>query len=68
MMTRVPSLLTLQTVTSIVDSMGRPTPWFIQYELQGFTGVVPVAKLTGGGVNGTLTIFNGKIVAVKDPT
>jgi len=61
-------LLTLQTVTPIADSMGRPTAWFIQYELQGFSGTVPVAKLTGGGTNGSLVFFNGKLVSVKDPT
>ena len=61
-------LLTLQTVIPVVDSIGRPTPWFIQYELQGFTGTVPVAKLTGGGANGSMVFFNGKLVTVKDPT
>lgn len=61
-------LLTLQTVTPIVDTMGRPTAWFIQYELQGFSGTVPLAKLTSGGVNGSLVFFNGKLTSVKDPT
>lgn len=64
-MTQLPPL---QTVTPIVDSKGRPTPYFIQYELQGFTGVVPIAKLTGGGANGSLTFFNGKLVSRIAPT
>lgn len=67
-MTRTPNLLTLQTVVPIVDSMGRPTPFFVQYELQGFTGSVPLTKLTSGGVNGSMVFFNGKLMTVKDPT
>lgn len=62
------NLVTLQTVVPIVDSKGRPTPWMIQYELQGFSGTVPLAKLTGGGANGSMMFFNGKLVSVKDPT
>jgi hypothetical protein len=62
------TLLTLQTVKPIVDPVGRPTSWFIQYELQGFSGTIPLAKLTGGGVNGLMTFSNGKLMSVKAPT
>jgi hypothetical protein len=59
----VKTLLTLQKATPIVDKEGRPNPWFIQYELQGFTGTIATAKLTGGGANGSMVFFNGKLVS-----
>lgn len=34
----------------------------------GYTGAVPLAKLTGGGANGSLTIVNGLITAATLPT
>lgn len=34
----------------------------------GFTGSVVLAKITGGGANGSLTIVNGLITAVTAPT
>lgn len=34
----------------------------------GFTGSVPLAKLTTGGANGSLTVVNGLITAATDPT
>jgi hypothetical protein len=34
----------------------------------GISGTVPLAKLTGGGTDGTLTITNGIITARVDPT
>jgi hypothetical protein len=35
---------------------------------QGFTGTVTVAKLTGGGTNGTLTFVNGVLTKEVPPT
>jgi hypothetical protein len=63
-----PIQLTLQTMTPIVDAAGRPSAWFVQYELQGVTGSAPLAKLTPGGANGALTFFNGKLVNIVPPT
>ncbi len=34
----------------------------------GFSGTVTLAKLTGGGANGSLTVVNGLITAVTAPT
>jgi hypothetical protein len=34
----------------------------------GFSGTVPLAKLTGGGANGSITVQNGLITAVVEPT
>jgi hypothetical protein len=34
----------------------------------GFTGTVPLAKITGGGADGSLTITNGIITAATAPT
>ena len=34
----------------------------------GFSGTVTLAKLTGAGVNGSLTVVNGKITAYTAPT
>lgn len=34
----------------------------------GYTGTVTLAKITGGGTNGSLTITNGLITAVTAPT
>lgn len=34
----------------------------------GFTGTVTIAKLTGGGTNGTLTYTNGVVTHVVPPT
>lgn len=34
----------------------------------GFSGTVPLAKLTTGGTNGSLTIQNGIITSVVAPT
>ncbi len=54
----------LSKFTSIVDSEGRPTQYFINYLLtQGFTGVVTTAKLTGGGTNGSMTFAGGKLIS-----
>lgn len=35
---------------------------------RGFTGTVAVAKLTGGGTNGSMTYVNGVVVSVLSPT
>lgn len=35
---------------------------------KGVTGTVPLAKLTGAGVNGSLTFVNGVLTAKVDPT
>ena len=34
----------------------------------GYTGTVTLAKITGGGTNGSLTVINGLITAVTAPT
>lgn len=34
----------------------------------GYTGTVALAKITGGGADGSLTIVNGLITAVTAPT
>lgn len=34
----------------------------------GYTGVIPLAKLTGGGADGSITVTNGLITAVTAPT
>lgn len=34
----------------------------------GISGTVPLAKLTGGGSNGSLTFVNGMLTAKTDPT
>ena len=34
----------------------------------GYNGTVPLAKLTGGGANGSLTVVNGVITGVLPPT
>lgn len=41
--------------------------WFIRRD-RGITSVVPVAKLTGGGTNGSLTFTNGILTSKVDPT
>jgi hypothetical protein len=35
---------------------------------QAFSGTIPLAKLTGGGSNGNVTVKNGLIVSVVAPT
>lgn len=35
---------------------------------RGVTTVVPLAKITGGGADGSLTITNGLVTAVTQPT
>lgn len=35
---------------------------------QGFTGTITLAKLTGGGANGSMTFVNGVVVAQVPPT
>lgn len=45
--------------------------WFLDISRILSTGVsatVPLAKITGGGTNGSLTIKNGIITAVTQPT
>lgn len=39
-----------------------------QAEASGVTTSVTLAKITGGGSNGSLTIVNGRITAVVQPT
>lgn len=35
---------------------------------QGFTGTIPLTKLTGGGANGSITVKGGLIQSVVEPT
>ena len=35
---------------------------------KGYTGTVTLAKITGGGANGSLTFTNGILTSVVDPT
>lgn len=46
--------------------------WFLtevyKPRLMGLTTTVPLAKLTGGGSNGSLTFVNGILTAKVDPT
>lgn len=35
---------------------------------QGFTGTVALAKITGGGTDGSLTLVNGVVTAYTAPT
>lgn len=47
------------------------TGWFrnVWQQLdQSFSGTVPLAKLTGGGANGSMIIVNGLITKVTPPT
>ena len=37
-------------------------------DLGGFTGTIPLAKLTGGGANGSITVQDGRIQSVIQPT
>ena len=39
-----------------------------QLPTAGVSGTVPLAKLTGGGMNGSLTVQNGLITAIVNPT
>lgn len=62
-------LFTLQKATPIVDGEGKPTHEFLAYERQGLQSqVVPLAKLTSGGADGSITVFNGKVVNFVAPT
>lgn len=36
--------------------------------LSGFTGTISLAKLTTGGANGSITVQNGIIIGVVQPT
>jgi hypothetical protein len=39
-----------------------------QLPIAGVSGTVTLAKLTGGGMNGSLTVQNGLITAIVNPT
>ena len=49
-------------------------PWYdwalriAQAHAGGVTATVTLAKITGGGTDGSLTIVNGRITAVVQPT
>lgn len=47
------------------------TGWFRKVWQQfhsAFSGTIPLAKLTGGGVNGSIVVTNGIITKVVPPT
>lgn len=41
--------------------------WFLRLS-RGVSATVPLAKITGGGTDGSLTITNGVITSVVPPT
>jgi hypothetical protein len=68
-----------QSQASVASPSGRFTHYWFQFfdslvkklnsvSAGGFTGTVPLAKLTGGGVNGSLTFTNGILTARVNPT
>lgn len=60
----------------MLDQMGYVTnqwySWFLtevyRPRLKGMTTTVPLAKLTGGGTDGSLTFENGLLTSKVDPT
>ena len=65
----------IQKVVTLVESNGTATVYFFNWLMllynmlkPGITVTVPVAKLTGGGSNGSLTYKNGILTAAVPPT
>ena len=65
----------LNKETELVETDRQATPlmfaWMQQYQellARGFTGTVTLAKLTGLGANGSLTVENGIITSYTAPT
>ena len=79
MSNKVTLVSTTVVQSPLVDSKGLPTRIF-QSWLAGITkgnnslassgvnAVIPLAKLTGGGANGSLTFVNGILTAFTPPT
>jgi len=58
---------TNQNVSAIVDTADGLSG--VQEQLaQGVSGIVTLAKITGGGMNGSLTVTNGLITGIVEPT
>ena len=52
----------------VIDAYGRVASWTLQVLPSGLSMVVPLAKLTVGGTNGSLTFTNGLMTANTLPT
>ena len=55
----------------LIDKIGKVTPswWSWLSGLSGgYTGTIALAKLTGGGTDGSLTVKNGIIITYVAPT
>jgi len=71
-----PSLIPPPRLYEVVDLVdGQATnPWYDwtlrvgQLLSTGASATVPLAKITGGGTDGSLTIVNGLITSVVQPT
>jgi len=64
-------LVWLQLFTNLASLLNQGYPPAVNNsrgQLAAQSVVVPVAKLTGGGANGSLTFTNGILTAVQDPT
>lgn len=62
---RLPILLAADPTVAL----GASTKQYVDNKFtSGFTGTVPLAKLTTGGANGSLTYANGILTAAVDPT
>lgn len=58
----------LTAVESEVDVLQSEVDVLQAASAAGYTGTVTLAKITGGGTDGSLTITNGLITAVTAPT
>lgn len=63
-----------QKLSDLLPDVAMSEPWFtwlldVKRRLSpGLTATVTLAKLTGGGTNGSLTFVNGILTAVTQPT